>query len=240
VDQQRAITDTRANLVTLLAAIGVVGTFAYTARSYALNRAGQLTDRYSKAIEQLGADSFDVRMGGIYALEQLANDSPRKRDKDTVVDVLSAFVRVHSDPVHRWRSHLKLHEQAAELRNVTRQEEQHKADSHVREFPLPGDVQAAASVLAQLRPSRRVQKNFEMSWLDGIQLPKAHLAGARLTKATLTNADLTGAHLENAILTETILTGADLSEVTVTEGALTDEQLKSARNSDKIKMVPEK
>jgi hypothetical protein len=52
---------------------------------------GQLTERYTKAIEQLGSDKLDVRLGGIYALERIAADS--ERDHPTVVEVLSAFVR---------------------------------------------------------------------------------------------------------------------------------------------------
>ena len=34
-----------------------------------------MTDRYTKAIEQLGSDKLDVRIGGIYALERVARDS---------------------------------------------------------------------------------------------------------------------------------------------------------------------
>jgi hypothetical protein len=33
-----------------------------------------VTDRYTKAIEQLGSDRLDVRIGGIYALERVARD----------------------------------------------------------------------------------------------------------------------------------------------------------------------
>jgi hypothetical protein len=55
-----------ASLALLAGAIGVVGA-VYTARGYALNRAGQLTDRFTKAIEQLGHKELDVRLGGIYA-----------------------------------------------------------------------------------------------------------------------------------------------------------------------------
>jgi aspartyl-tRNA synthetase len=39
----------------------------YTARNFTLSREGQVTDRYTKAIEQLGSDKPDVRTGGIYA-----------------------------------------------------------------------------------------------------------------------------------------------------------------------------
>ena len=66
----------------------------YTARNFRLSREGQVTDRYTKAIEQLGSDKLDVRIGGIYALERVARDS--RRDHPTVMEVLAAFVREHS------------------------------------------------------------------------------------------------------------------------------------------------
>ena len=53
-----------------------------------------MTDRYTKAIEQLGSDKLDVRIGGIYALERIARDSAR--DHPTVMEVLTAFIREHS------------------------------------------------------------------------------------------------------------------------------------------------
>jgi hypothetical protein len=58
-----------------------------------------LTDRYSKAIEHLGDSKVDVRLGGIYALERVAADSPT--DRSAIIEVLCAFVRVHTDPVYR-------------------------------------------------------------------------------------------------------------------------------------------
>lgn len=54
-----------------------------------------MTDRYTRAIEQIGSDkSLPVRIGGIYALERVARDSPR--DQPTVMEVLAAFIREHS------------------------------------------------------------------------------------------------------------------------------------------------
>ena len=91
----------RTQLLTLGAGIFAAGALLYTARNFALSRRtveiteqGQVTDRYTKAIEQLGSDKLDVRMGGIYALERVARDSPR--DHPTVMEVLAAFVREHS------------------------------------------------------------------------------------------------------------------------------------------------
>src|SRR3954465_8135513 len=59
-----------------------------------LSEQGQITDRYTNAVTNLGSDTVDVRLGGIYALQRIMTDS--SRDQSTVVRVLSAFVRVHT------------------------------------------------------------------------------------------------------------------------------------------------
>ena len=37
----------------------------------------RITELYTKAVEQLGNDKAPVRLGGLYALERLAQDNPR-------------------------------------------------------------------------------------------------------------------------------------------------------------------
>jgi hypothetical protein len=63
-------------------------------RTHELTEQGQVTDRYTKAIEQLGSGTLDIRIGGIYALERIARDSAR--DHPTIMEVLTAFIREHS------------------------------------------------------------------------------------------------------------------------------------------------
>jgi hypothetical protein len=84
-----AITNTRTGLVATLAALGAGVGLAYTARTYRLSREGHLTDRYTKAVEQLGSDKIEVQLGGIYALERLMRDS--STDQPTIVEVLAAY-----------------------------------------------------------------------------------------------------------------------------------------------------
>ena len=50
---------------------------------------GQITERFTRAIEQLGSDKMEIRLGGIYALERIANDS----DKDywPIIETLTAY-----------------------------------------------------------------------------------------------------------------------------------------------------
>jgi hypothetical protein len=90
-DRLKTANDVRAPLVAFLVAVGAAGTLWFTGRTYLLNREGQITDRYTKAVGQLGDDSSPVRIGGIYALERIANDSDK--DRTTIIYVLGAFIR---------------------------------------------------------------------------------------------------------------------------------------------------
>src|SRR5829696_6253474 len=61
---------------TLLQGLGgaflLMGAF-FTYRQVHTAREGQITERYSRAIDQLGrVEQLDVRLGGIYALERIA------------------------------------------------------------------------------------------------------------------------------------------------------------------------
>ncbi len=67
-------------------AVVVVIGLLYTARTYRLSHRGQITDRFTKALEQLNADQLYGRVGGIQALGRLTSDSPIHHDD--VIEVL--------------------------------------------------------------------------------------------------------------------------------------------------------
>jgi Pentapeptide repeats (9 copies) len=50
------------------------------------------TELYAKSVEQLGSDKSAVRLGGLYALERLAQTAPNQRQ--TVVNVICAYLRM--------------------------------------------------------------------------------------------------------------------------------------------------
>jgi hypothetical protein len=52
----------------------------------------RVTELYTKAVEQLGSDKAPVRMGGLYALERLAEDNPGHRQ--TITNILCAYLRM--------------------------------------------------------------------------------------------------------------------------------------------------
>ncbi len=91
---QTARDTARGRLLTLGAGLLVTGALVFTARRFVLSRGGQVADRYTKAIEQLGSEKLDVRIGGIHALERVARGSAR--DHPAVMEMLAAFIREHS------------------------------------------------------------------------------------------------------------------------------------------------
>src|SRR4028118_1820605 len=63
----------------------------FTWRTLQVNREGQITERFTRAIDQLGSQELEIQLGGIYALERIARDS--ERDHWPIMEVLTAYVR---------------------------------------------------------------------------------------------------------------------------------------------------
>src|SRR5215213_4937552 len=59
-----------------------------------ITREGQITERFTRAIDQLGSDELEIRLGGIYALERIARDS--EQEHWPIMEVLTAYVRQHT------------------------------------------------------------------------------------------------------------------------------------------------
>jgi Pentapeptide repeats (8 copies) len=200
----------RGRLLQLGAGLFATGALIYTARNFTLSREGQVTDRYTKAIEQIGSDKLDVRIDGIYALERVTRDSAR--DHPTIMEVLAAFVRDHS------------HEQWPPLAD----NEPGAAPPARRTRP---DVQAAVTVLGRRNPRHDRQRinlaevdltdaNLTDADLRGASLTNANLYGASLTRASVTGAGLTGTGLSGASLRRADLSGASLRRADLSGASL--------------------
>ncbi len=166
---------------------------------------GHLTDRYAKAVGQLGENDNDTaRLGGIYSLQQYAQDSDRAGDQRTVVEVLSAFIR-------------------DKLAGVGGSDGTH--------HPPGADVLAAVGVLAQLLPREGVVRAyipgalFHSVDISDARLVGGNLSGVRMDAVLIRCADLTGinldgANFDNASLIRCNLTGASLRKTIFRTGAL--------------------
>jgi uncharacterized protein YjbI with pentapeptide repeats len=176
-------------------------------------RQGQMTERFTKAIEQLGdKERLMVRLGGIYALERIARDS--ESDYWPVMEVLTAFVR-----------------EQAQARTVppgkTSGEDDTKESLHKRKLradiqELRADIQAILTVIGR---RTRTYGNGEVHRLD---LHNTNLQGADLNGAQLQGAYLRGVQLQEASLIGTQLQGANLSEAQLQGAGLVNAQLQGA------------
>jgi hypothetical protein len=86
----------------IIGGFGLLLGLYFTWRRVEISQDQQVTERFTRAIDQLGATDdttskprLEVRLGGIYALERIAWDSPR-RDYSTVMEVLTAYIRENS------------------------------------------------------------------------------------------------------------------------------------------------
>jgi hypothetical protein len=166
---------------------------------------GQISDRFTKAIEQLGAADLDVRLGGLYALERLARHSPS--DQPTVVEVLSAFIRDH---VRRQLT-------------VTR--------TRPRLYRVATDVSAALTVLGRRDRTHDggVRADFRRADFTQLDLPDIDLAGADFTRANLAGAHLTGVNLTYANLTRANMAFVNLTAANLAHADLSYADLRGTR-----------
>jgi hypothetical protein len=191
-----------------------------TWRRVKVTEQGHITDRYTKAIEQLGKldvdkPNIELRLGGIYALERIARDSPR--DHWPIMEVLTAYVR----------SNAPLQTEPADQTK-------------------PGvDIQAILTVLARRRRDGRREEDeqrldLRRTDLRGAYLTDAHLEGAIFEGADLQRASLVGAHLEGAFLAGARLDGARLYAAGFEDArGLIPEQIKSADGWEAAYYSPE-
>ncbi|MEU5266129.1 pentapeptide repeat-containing protein [Amycolatopsis sp. NPDC021455] len=222
--------------------MAAIGALAFTALSLrttqeqneaqnSLAAQAQYTDRYTKAVDQLGQkgdDRLQIRLGGIYALERLAHDSPR--DQPTIIEVLSAFVRTSSPNPGNFVGGPALGEPVggppADHPNLCNR--------------ISTDVQAAVTVLGR-RDVTHDQSALpdlsgaclQLAYLSGANLRGSKLrgtvfTGAYLYAADLGYADLGGAYLKDSNLHGALLNNAQLSFANLVDADVTGADLRDA------------
>jgi hypothetical protein len=178
----------------------------FTWRTLQVNREGQITERFTRAIDQLGATDdagnprLEIRLGGIYALERIARDSPT-RDYSTVMEVLTAYVRENAP----WpaksskapeRDFINPPEGGSVSDSVSDEvaKQDEGADQGVE--PTSGtprtDIQAVLDVLKRREEDRVPEEHRVRLDLRGTDLRGAYLPGAILRGAHRSTSRLSG------------------------------------------------
>jgi Pentapeptide repeats (8 copies) len=215
---------------TLVQAVGgavlLIGLY-FTLKNLQLTQDRQITERYTRAVEQLGSDKLEVRLGAIYALERIARDS--ERDHWPIMEVLTAYVREHAPwppkDVHALADDLSPAEQLSAEKDQPRpRPAADRALVRIGKYtvfdikpPWPKPAADIQAILVVLGRRIRVFGKGEDQPLDlshtnlrAADLSRAHLEGVNLEEAHLEGARLWAAHLEGAYLELTHLEGADL------------------------------
>lgn len=204
VNAQNAIYGT---LVQAFSGAFFVVTAYLTWRNVKATEEKQVTERFSKAIELLGSEKREIRLGGIYALERIAKDSPK--DHWTIMEVLTSFIQEKSP--HR----------TVTSEEVSPDEQTNSSSQKQERQRITTEVQAALTVIRR-RGSSKEQE------LQRIELPYTNLIGANLIKAILVKADLRGAILRGADLRGAILIRANLGEADLVKADLRGANLRGA------------
>jgi hypothetical protein len=165
---------------------------------------GQLTERFTKAVEQLGSEKLELRLGGIYALERISRDS--ERDRASVIAILTAFVRQHAPARQTPLATRKLAVVRADVQTVL---------TVLGRRPIPVyerlDLRGTDLTGVDLASARLDGADLSGARLDRGTFRSASFAYADLHGASLEGADLRGAHLEGVDLTSARLFGANLA-----------------------------
>jgi hypothetical protein len=180
---------------------------------------GQASERFTRAIDQLGSDRLEVQLGGIYGLEQIAQQAPANRL--AVTEVLVAYLR----------------------RRVPQPAKPPSDTSPVEELRTRApDAQAALTVLGRreftwpdppldLRALDLRGADLRKADLRKVDLHQADLRKADLRDAVLRQADLSDADLRRAVLFQTDLCNAFLGETDLRGAVLSRANLRFARLS---------
>ncbi|WP_405959842.1 pentapeptide repeat-containing protein [Streptomyces sp. NBC_00024] len=240
------VTGFRTSVVQLFALFGAGIALLFTAFNYRLTQRGQVTERFTKALERLGSAEIYVRIGGLLALEQIVQDAPGQAEHAT--QVLKAFVRERaargaapSPPVVRSM-------RIAEARRAARGRGGVASipAASVRRRP-DADVQQALTALIgpptqpgghpddsiwewnggseHVDSGRKIDlgdlnlagANFHRADLCGVRLDGADLSGARMTRAYLQGASLEGANLTGVEMYRANCNGTRMDDADLTD-----------------------
>ena len=200
-------------------------------------RRSLLNERDQKAAEMLGSPLLSVRLGGIYALQNLAAEHPRHYHLG-IMNQFCAFVReatntqpspapAGTDPgptptsTRDSASTRPVHEDVRAVMDsiagrsdagieVEQRENRFRLDlrgANLREWRF-SEANLFEANLSEADLSEADLRGANLSWAD---LSEANLSGTKLSRADLRRAKLPGADLRGAKLLEADLSGADLS-----------------------------
>jgi uncharacterized protein YjbI with pentapeptide repeats len=206
----------------------------YTARNYQLNREGQITERFTRAVEQLGSEKPEIRIGGIYALERIASESDSHYEQ--AIWTLAEYVQLVR-PSFRWP-------QGSSSEDERYQEPFSPFDIFppheilIEKPDLPTDIQLIVRVISRRRKGTDTGERVQLAFRD-IDLRQADFRFSELTAAAFLTCDqrnawfaggkLSRSQLLRCHLDDAVFTGADLTRAFIQHCTLRMAMLSNVR-----------
>ena len=205
---------------------------------------GLLNERYQKGAEMLGSDVLSVRLGGIYALQRLAEDHPEQYHVQ-IMRLFCAFARnqtsdknLPEDPNEKMSEEVE-----AIMETIAGRRQRHlsiERDSgywlHLHGVNVSGVWLIKANLSSTLMPLAdrwsleevmvtRTRTDLSGADLSGVILMDANLhrtdfSNSNLERSFLSDSDLSNARLTNSNLYGAFLDGANLSGANLTDADL--------------------
>lgn len=186
-------------------------------------RDGQITDRFTRAVEQLGSEKVDIRIGAVAALARIAATSPT--DRDAIVTALSAYARSHAP----WPPRAGAEAQTDDLPTLAaRAGDVQAVVSALGGMPVSSDGEKVRLSHTDLRRARMWQLRFDRANFGGANLSGARLGGSSCVGADFGFADLRDVQFANADLSSALLWGADLRGADLSGADLTGAEADAA------------
>lgn len=229
-DRLKAVSDVRTTLLQAIGGLAVLfGAYA-TWRQLRVSQdglratqEGYVTDRFSRAVDQLGSDKVDVRIGGLHALWRIAEHSAR--DREAIHSILAAYLRTHLP----WPATGPDAPAAETPTNDVVPLEVRSADAQVALTGLgvllihPREHSWLNLSVTDLR-----RADCDGLWLTAVNLDRSCMEAAGLYHANLTQASLVSVNLRHADLKTAILRRARLALADLRGARLVETDLRDA------------
>lgn len=195
---------------------------AATERNIEVLEEGQITERFTRAIEHIGSGKTEIRLGGIYALERIAKDSGK--DHWTIMEILTAYLRENSpredDDETGVDDYLPIEIRAIleiiHWRNFT-----YEDDNKVLDFS-GSKLQYANFEGTMLRNAYFVDSNVWMGKFSGANLKGSSYLFSNLNYANFSQSNLSETIFVNATLVNATLKGTVASDAQFAEADFTN------------------
>ncbi|MFK4121945.1 pentapeptide repeat-containing protein [Streptomyces longwoodensis] len=193
---------------------------------------GYVTDRFSRAVDQLGSDKPDVRIGGLHALWRIAEQSAR--DREAIISIQAAYLRTHLP----WPPAGPGAPAADVPINDIAPLETRAADSQVALTALGVLCEKREQSWVNLSATDLRRADCDGLWFPDVNLDRACMEAAGLYHANLSQASLVSVNLRHADLTTAVLRrarcvladlrGAKLVEADLRDADFTETDLREA------------